>query len=182
MKINRKFNTLTVKEYLYFIDHYKKYTDFNTLGLYRSLLENTNLTNTEKIEVREYAHKIFTKSFDFMKVKDPHTFLEVSILGQELTKADQQQLWNTIKKNQQKILADKRIKHRNFGQYSKHNCGYETCHLNGIMIKQGSRIGEMQMYFTTDRNSWSGQFKSIRRKSDRKRQKQMIAKELENEG
>lgn len=40
MKINRKFNTLNFKEYLYFIENHKQFSDFNTLGLYRSIIEN----------------------------------------------------------------------------------------------------------------------------------------------
>ena len=53
MKIGRQFNTLTLKEYLFFIDNHKKYTDFNTLGLYRSITENKKLTMEDKIAVRE---------------------------------------------------------------------------------------------------------------------------------
>jgi hypothetical protein len=50
MEIEQKFNQLTAKEYLFYIDNHKKYTNFNTLGLYRSLLENEKLTLAEKIE------------------------------------------------------------------------------------------------------------------------------------
>jgi|GEM_PF-5372128 len=39
MKIDKQFNRLTLKDYFYYIDHHRKYTDFNTLGLYRSLTE-----------------------------------------------------------------------------------------------------------------------------------------------
>lgn len=108
MKIDRKFNTFTLKEYFFYIDNHKKYTDFNTLGLYRSLMENEKLSLEEKIEAREYAHKTFRKTFDFLQLKDPNVFAGVSTLGQELTVADKNQLWENIKKNQQKILTDKR--------------------------------------------------------------------------
>ncbi len=37
MEIGQKFNTLNLKEYEFFIDNYKDYKDFNTLGLYRSM-------------------------------------------------------------------------------------------------------------------------------------------------
>lgn len=65
MEIGRKFNELTLDEYIFFIDNYKKYADFNTLGLYRSIVENDKLTIVQKIEVRQYANKTFQKTFDF---------------------------------------------------------------------------------------------------------------------
>ena len=77
MEIGHKFNTLTLKEYFFYIDNYKKYTDFNTLGLYRSMVENEKLSLNDKIAVREYAHKVFKKTFDFLQLKDPKTFVEV---------------------------------------------------------------------------------------------------------
>jgi hypothetical protein len=140
MKIGQNFNQLTLKEYFFYIDNHKKYTDFNTLGLYRSIIENEKLTLDEKIEVREYAHKFFQKTFDFLQLKDPDTFFCVSTIGQSLTVADKKQIWSDIIANQEKILKDKRIKHRSFGQYSKHNCGYDDCQFNGVMIKKGSPL------------------------------------------
>ncbi|WP_338813104.1 hypothetical protein V9L05_17355 [Bernardetia sp. Wsw4-3y2] len=122
MKIDRQFNTMIVEEYVFYIDNYKKYTDFNSLGLYRSIVENENLNLEQKIELREYAHKTFKKSFDFLQLKDPVTFFKISTLGQTLTQGDISQFWQNIRRNQQKILADKKIKHRNFGTYSKHEC------------------------------------------------------------
>ena len=62
MEIGQKFNTLTLKEYFYFIDNYKSYTDFNPLELYRSIVENEKLTIDDKLVIREYAHKSFKKS------------------------------------------------------------------------------------------------------------------------
>lgn len=181
MKIGQKFNTLTLKEYLFFIDNYKKYKDFNTLGLYRSIVENDKLTLEDKITVREYAHKTFRKTFDFLQLKDPKTFVDVTYLGQELTNGDEEKIWDDIRTNQQKILADKRIKHRNFGDYSKHNCGYEDCVWNGIMIKQGSWLMESNMHFDSDKNKYQQKLKSEKRKTDRKNLKQIINKELDNE-
>src|SRR5689334_22388773 len=115
MKIGRKFNQLTVDEYFHYIDNHKKYTDFNTLGLYRSISENDKLTNDDRIKVRDKAHELFKKTFDFFQLKDPYTFIALSTLGQTLTVADKNQIWTDIISNQQKILKDKRIKHRNFG-------------------------------------------------------------------
>ena len=181
MKIGQKFNTLTLKEYFFYIDNYKKYTDFNTLGLYRSIVENGKLSLVDKLAVKEYAHKTFKKAFDFLQLKDPNTFVEVEYLGQELTKGEEQQIWDDIRINQQRILADKKIKHRNFGEYSKHNCGYETCAWNGIMIRQGSWLMENNMHFNSDKNKYAAKNKSDKRKSDRKREKQIVRKEIENQ-
>ncbi len=180
MKIEKKFNTLTVSEYISYIVDYKKYTDFNTLGLYRSILENEKLSLDEKIKVREYAHQNFKKNFDFLQLKDPRTYMDVSLLGQEYTEADRSQLWENVKKNQQKILADKKMKHRNFGSYSKHDCGYETCVFNGLMVKEGSFFADGHMSFDSDKNDYIGKVKSEKRKSDRKRTKQIVDKELDD--
>jgi hypothetical protein len=181
MEIGKKFNTLTLREYLFYIDNYKKYNDFNTLGLYRSIFENEKLSLDGKIAVREYAHKVFRKTFDFLQLKDPKTFVEVEHLGQELTKGDEQKIWDDIRRNQQRILEDKRIKHRNFGNYSKHNCGYDTCVWNGIMVRQGSWLAESSMHFDSDNNKYQQKLKSEGRKADRKKAKQIINKEFGND-
>lgn len=181
MEIGQKFNKLTLQEYFFYIDNYKKYKDFNTLGLYRSIVENDKLSLDEKIQVREYSHKTFKKTFDFLQLKDPRVFVEVSTLGQELTKGDEEKIWNDVRANQQKILSDKRIKHRNFGHYSKHNCGYEDCVWNGLMIRQGSWLAEGNMHFTDDKNKYQQKLKSDKRKSDRRKEKQIIETELYND-
>jgi hypothetical protein len=151
------------------------------LGLYRSIVENEKLSFDDKIAVREHAHKTFKKTFDFLQLKDPKTFVEVEYLGQEFTKGDEQRIWDDIRRNQQRILEERRVKHRNFGVYSKHNCGYETCVWNGIMIRQGSWLMESNMHFNSDKNKYAAKNKSDRRKSDRKSEKQIISKELEND-
>ncbi len=181
MNIGKQFNTLTVKEYCFYIDNYTKYTDFNTLGLYRSILENKKLSLPEKLHVREYAHQIFEKTFDFLQLKDPKTYFDICTLGQELTQADEHQFWHEIRRNQERILADKKIRHRNFGTYSKHNCGYDTCPLNGLMIKQGSRIAETHMWFHSDKNTYPAKLKSERRKKERKNEKNSIRQVLDDE-
>ena len=168
MKIDKEFNKCTLQEYFHFIDNSKKYTDFNTLGLYRSIPENQKLTLNEKIEVREYAHRKFRKTFDFLQIKDPLTFFQVNFLGVEMTKADEHQAWTEIKSNQKKILEDKRIKHRNFGIYSKHECGYEGCPFDGMMIRQGSKLQESFMRFHGEKNRYSKAEKSEKLKSERK--------------
>jgi hypothetical protein len=181
MEIGQKFNQLTLKEYFFYIDNHKKYTDFNTLGLYRSIVENEKLTLDEKIEVREYAHKFFKKSFDFLQLKDPDTFVSVVTIGQSLTVADKSQIWSDIIANQEKILKDKRIKHRNFGQYSKHNCGNPDCQFNGLMIKKGSLLEERSIHFQGDKNKYQAKVKSVRRKKERKSQQDIIQKSVSEE-
>ena len=178
MKLGQKFNKLTLKEYTFYIDNHKKYTDFNTLGLYRSIVENEKLTLDEKIEVREYAHTQFKKSFEFLQLKDPRIYFEVSTLGQKLTEADVSQFWKEIRQNQQKILVDKRIKHRNFGSYSKHECGYDSCPYNGLMIHQGSRLAYGHMHFDGDKNKFIAKDNSDKRKVMRKNKRQLIDRQL----
>jgi len=180
MKINKKFNQLTFNQYKHYINNHKKYTDFNTLGLYRSICENEKLSLSEKIEIRDYANKTFGKTFYFYQLKDPKTYFDLVTLGQELTKADENQVWENIKHNQQKILKEKRIKHRNFGNYSKHNCGYEHCHLNGLMIRQGSSLTECAMTFDSDknRNHSSKGYKMERKQKSQKLKNQLINEQL----
>jgi hypothetical protein len=162
MKIGVKFNQLTYSEYASVLDRHQKYTDFNTLGLYRSILENDKLDLEQKIAVRELAHQKFLKTFEFLQLKDPGTYMKVSTLGQTLTIADKRQLWQNVKIEQQKILKDKRIKHRNFGTYSKHDCGYEHCYYNGMMIRQGSTLSEGCIRFDSDKSAWQKTLKAKR--------------------
>src|SRR5690606_27265880 len=181
MIIGKKFNQLSKREYFHFIDNYKKYTDFNTLGMYRSICENEKLELKDRIEIRDYANTLFGKTFDFYQLKDPKTYFDLTTLGKELTVADKRQVWDTIRINQEKILSEKKIKHRSFGDYSKHNCGYDTCPLNGIMIKAGSRLAESHMWFDSDKNKSIGKVKSNKNKTERKNEFKIIQSELENE-
>ncbi len=152
MKIGKPFYQLTKEEYLYYIENHQQYADFNTLGLYRSLLENECLTLKDQLEIRDFAHQYFQKTFDFLQLKDPKTYFEVFYLGEEMTEGDIQNAWRIIRENQQKILNDKKIKHRNFGTYSKHDCGLPYFHFNGLMIKQNAFNSRDFMCFKTDEN------------------------------
>lgn len=172
MKIDRPFNTLTKSEYLHYIENYKKYTDFNTLGLYRSLLENEHLAVSEKVEIRDFAHSYFQKTFDFLVLKDPVTFIEVTHIDQELTKQEYRDYWEKVKEMQEKLIKDKKLGHRNFGTYSKHDCGYDDCPYNGVMIKKGSVLEEMGMCFASDKNADSAKQKSKRLKREQREWKQ----------
>jgi len=179
MKIGKQFNQLSKGEYLFYIDNYSHYSDFNTLGLYRSICENEGLELNERIEVRDYANSIFEKTFNFFQLKDPKTYFDLITLGLDLTIADERQIWSEIRFNQKKILADKKIKHRNFGTYSKHDCGYDHCPYNGLMIKQGSSLSEASMHFKTDNIKVSAQKKSLKNKKQRKNKHQILKDEFE---
>ncbi|GGF08064.1 hypothetical protein [Hymenobacter cavernae] len=181
MKINRKLNTFTYSEYVYLLEQYKKFTNFNTLGLFRSILENQKLDLEQKIQVRDLATAAFTTTFDFLQLKDPDTYFLLCNLGAELTVADERKAWDDIRFNQQRILASKKLRHRNFGTYSKHECGYETCHLKGLMLRPGSRLKYSEMHFCSDRSRYGAQAKSDTRKQERKTKKQLITRCLESE-
>jgi hypothetical protein len=177
MKLGRPFNKLTFSEYFAFIPMHENFSDWNTLGLYRSIIEHTKLTLEEKIKVRDLAHTFFQKQFDFLQLKDPLTYMAITLLGQQPTKADEHQLWEEVKKNQQTILAGKRIKHRNFGTYSLHDCGVENCVYIGMMVRAGSILCETKMRFDSDKNQVSGLIKSERIKKERKNRRQIIEDE-----
>jgi hypothetical protein len=162
MKIGVKFNQLTYAEYLQVIEYHQKYTDFNTLGLYRSILENDKLDTSQKIAIRDIAHKKFFKTFEFLQLKDPYTYIQVATIGETLTKVNESQLWKNISVNQAKILKSKKIKHRNFGIYAKHDCRYDDCPYNGVMIRRGGFLSESIMRFDSDNHLWSKTWKSYR--------------------
>jgi hypothetical protein len=189
MRIVQKFSTLTLKEYFFYIDNHKKYTDFNTLGLYRSITENRKLDLSQKLELREYAHQFFQKAFDFLQVKEPQTYFDIITIGKDLTNGDINQIWKNIKTNQQKILSDKRIKHRNFGVYSKQSeFGGYLPRQERIMLKQKNTIDSPRtpfctspMQFKSDKNKISSAIKSKRQKTQRKNKKKEIEKLFMNE-
>ncbi len=177
MKIGRKLNTLSYKEYLHLLKNYSRFTDFNSLGLFRSILENEKLTLEQQLEIRDAATKTFPKFFTFLQVKDPWTFRKLSLLGQDFTVADEDRLRDIIEVNQQNILAKKRISHRNFGVYSKHCCGYDTCFMDDLMTKQNSFISEYGMPGIGAKNH-NAVLKSERRKQERKKKRQLIQTDL----
>lgn len=181
MNINQPFNKLTFKEYHFYIDNYKKVTAFNTLGLYRSIIENEKLTIEEKIQIREYANIQFQKTFDFLQLKDPMTYMAIVSLGIEMTKADERQLWKIVQANQLKILKEKDLKHRNFGTYAKHTCGYEGCVYEGLMTQKDTVFAfHNEMKFETDRSNFSAKDKSKRIVKERKNKDKIIKTELED--
>ena len=183
MKIDKWFYEMSVEEYIFYIDNHKKYEDFNTLGLYRSITENDNLTLEDQIKVRDYAHRYFKKSFDFLQVKDAYTFFHVSVLGKQLSKEQANNLWNEISENSEKILKKKRIKHRNFGVGSKHECISPNCPLEGMMIQGDSYLTTQNFsqpsMHTLARTNAKAKAKKVKR--IRKDEKQIIKKRLEED-
>lgn len=179
MRIGKKINQLQKQEYFQLIDNYKKYKDFNTLGMYRSICENENLKLEDRIEIRDYANRVFGKTFNFYQLKDPQTYFDLSTLGLELTNGDIENFWEEIKINQQKILAEKRIKHRNFGTYSKHYCGREDCVYDGLMISKSSILRWTKIHFKTDRPAYPRKIKSEKIKKQRKNLTEIIREEQE---
>lgn len=180
MELGKKFNQLTFNAYQKIIPNHKKYSDFNTLGLYRSICENEKLDTHQKIEIRDFANRYFGKTYRFLQLKDPTTYIKLMTLGKKLTNGDEYQIWDDIRINQQKILAEKKIQHRSIGNYSKHNCGFEDCPMNGIMVRAGSWLAENHMSFDTDFSKYSREEKAKRIKKERKSMHQIIRKELEN--
>ncbi|MFN8577661.1 MAG: hypothetical protein U0354_12465 [Candidatus Sericytochromatia bacterium] len=181
MKIGQRFNKLTLKEYIFYIKHNDKYTDFNTLGLYRSIIENDKLSLKEKIELRDLSNTFFQKFFDFLQLRDPNTYFKIKTLGNNITNGVESKIWSEIKNNQKKILLNKKLRYRNFGTYSKHNCDHIDCHLNGLMIKKNSPFTYVSMKFSSDKNNFNSKEKSIKFKKERKNIKQNILKDIEHE-
>jgi hypothetical protein len=181
MKLGRPFKTLTYSEYKHFIKSHEMFGDFNTLGLYRSIIETEKLTLEQKIEIRDFAHTFFQKRFDFLQLKDPMTYMAVVSLGIEMTKADERQLWKDVQAGQLKILTDKKIKHRNFGTYSKHICGHEGCPYEGLMTQKDSYFAYHNgMQFESDNKRLGPKVKSDKFLKERKIQKRIIKDEMED--
>jgi hypothetical protein len=177
MKLTQKFNQLTFLEYVKVLERHQKYSNFNVLGLFRSILENDKLDIERKLEIRDMAIAIFERQFEFLQLKDPYTYIELQILGrEEVTNGDRDRLWQNLIANQQKILAAKKIKHRNFGNYSKHDCGYESCPYNGLMIKQGSYLTECRIWFPTDNHAYAKELKANRQRKSKRNFRDNISK------
>ena len=125
MATGKKYREYNYEELKGLLDRGKVDKEFNVLGFYRSLLENEDLSPEQAIELRNIAHQHFQKQFEFLQLKDPITYLKVTLLGEDYTKGDTDNLWRQIIHNQQAILKVKRIRHRNFGVSSIHDCGYD---------------------------------------------------------
>lgn len=172
-----KYNTLTKNEYIYYIENEKKF-NVNILGMYRSLFENEKLTQEDKIEIRDLLNKDHFKTYEFYQISHPNLYAELYQLDNTLNEQEYDQLWENMREFQEKTLKEKKIKHRNFGDYSKHLCGHKDCPLNGQMIKQGSVLAETCMSFKSDKRKEGKKEKSRRYKKDKREFKNKIRKEL----
>jgi hypothetical protein len=150
MKLDKKLNQFSYKDLITIMKNYSKYVDFNSLGLFRAIVEHEKLDLNQRIALRDMAIGIFPKFYNFLQIKDPHTYFHLQTLGQELTNADKRAFYKQIKANQYEILHRKRIKHRNFGIYSKHSCGYKDCKLDNLMVKQNSWFKEYEIIFAEE--------------------------------
>ena len=83
MKLNARFNTFTLPRYREAIANHKRYTDFNPLALFRSILENGKLGEAEQLEVLALAKAAFPRFYRHLLLKDLRTYAALSRLGQE---------------------------------------------------------------------------------------------------
>lgn len=155
MKKIEKFNKLSFNEFKVAIDNHKRIT-INHLGLYRGILES-KLTDVQKIEIRDYANTVFGKFYEFLQIKDAHLYFALHYLGEELSNGEEHIAWKQITNNQAKLLKEKGLNHRNFGDYSKHICGHSDCPFEGLMIKKSRTnfYSESPMVLKCDRQSKS---------------------------
>ncbi|MBC7406563.1 MAG: hypothetical protein H7230_03800 [Candidatus Parcubacteria bacterium] len=145
-----QYNTLALSTLLELLESYKKDKNFNNLGFFRSILENDQLNLGDKIFLNNRAIEIMPKSYEFLQVRDPGLYLNLETLGMQILDSDKRDMYKKIRLNQEKILKQKKIRHRNFGIFSKHLCNIEGCHYNGRMVKQGSFVAGGGMHFASD--------------------------------
>ena len=120
MKLNRPFHTLTLAEYRHIIPQHARYTDFNPLALYRFIVENRKLNEEDKQEVLALANQYFQKCYDFLVVKDLHTYAALSRIGlPPLSPAQQYDYDEQLRAQAEKILANKRIRNWRVGTITK---------------------------------------------------------------
>lgn len=119
MKIGKPFRNMSIAEYRHYLAHHQKYSDFNPLGLYRSILENPALNSAKQQEVLALANRHFQKFYDFLVVKNLPTYARLSRLGQPpLSEAQERQYIEQLRKTADKRLAETDIRHWRVGVYS----------------------------------------------------------------
>jgi len=171
------YNTFTKKDYIFAVNNVKK-KNINMLGLYRSILENEKLNNDEKIEVRNILNEKHFKTFEFYQIKDPDLYMKLFLLDKDYNEQQKEQLFEDVELFQEKKLKEKRFGHRNFGTYSKHNCGMKDCPMNGLMVRQGSAMAERCLNFKSDTNKSYKKTKSKNYKKERKNSKNLVERSL----
>ena len=119
MKLNARFNTFTLPRYREAIANHKRYTDFNPLALFRSILENGKLGEAEQLEVLALAKAAFPRFYRHLLLKDLCTYAAISRLGQEpLGEAKMWQYINNLRCEQEKEFAKRKIRNSRVGAYT----------------------------------------------------------------
>lgn len=152
MKLNRKFNTLSPSEYRDIIKNYKRYANFNPLGLYRSILENPKLNTETQLEILHLANEYFGKFYEFLIVKDIDTYAELTLIGKEpLTHTEYRQYTDKLREKAKKILKEKRIRNWRVGIYTKSSrwAGYDEQKGKPISVEIMSKEPSQKKYKPT---------------------------------
>ncbi len=153
MKLNRPFNTLSLAEYRHIIPRHSKYADFNPLALYRSIVENPKLSTAEKQEVLALANQYFQKFYDFLVVKDLHTYAALSRLGlPPLSPAQQWDYDEQLRAQAEKILARKRIRNWRVGTVTKS----PRLNVSRKRPEQGLRMVQIMIPAKSSKDAWRG--------------------------
>ncbi|MGF6148844.1 Uncharacterised protein [Kingella potus] len=119
MKLNARFNTFTLPRYREAIANHQRYTDFNPLALYRSIVENDRLGDAEKLEVLALANQAFPRFYRHLLLKDLHTYAALSRLGLEpLCDVQMRQYTAGLRREQDKEFAKRKIRNRRIGVYT----------------------------------------------------------------
>ena len=93
---------------------------FNTLALYRSIVENRKLDEAAKQEVLVLANRYFQRFYDFLPAKDPQTYFELSLLGQPpLSDAQWRQYYWKIREQGEKLAKEKGIRNHRVGSMTR---------------------------------------------------------------
>ena len=169
MKIGHPINQLTAAAIRSLVPRYRRYTDFNRLGLFRGILESQKLNLKEKLELRDLGKATFSKYYDFLVVKDPHTWGKLENLGVTRTRQEEVDDWRKIQEKQQEILSRKRFGHRNFGVNSRHDCGHDDCRFNNYMTrpKHPYSYGS-EIWFKQDANKYNKKEQRLARNKEKR--------------
>ena len=164
MRIDQPFNELSAARIRTIILNYKQYKDFNRLGLFRGLIESAHLSSEERTGLQQLARRTFARYFDFLVIKDPDTWWQTEYPDWvETSFGDRLNRWREIRERQQVIIERKGLGHRNFGVFSKHDCGRADCPLDGVMVKKNDpRRDNCRISFKSDPKTrkygrWSGE-------------------------
>ena len=183
MILSQPFNQLSYEQFRDAMLAHKQYKQFNTLGMFRGIVESELLSPGQKVEIRNLAQKLFERQWEFLQIKDAICYVALYTLDlPDLLPPDEARIWEVLRHNQQQILREKRISHRSFGNYSKHNCGYDWCPYNGIMVRTDWPLAESRMIFRTDHPLYEAGQKAEKHRKNRKnwRQNKLWQHELDD--